>query len=161
MNDDLRSLYEEVILEHNRHPRNYPENPPGSTHHAHGFNPLCNDEVAVHIRLENDVIADIGFEGAGCAVSMASASMMTEAIKGKTLAEANRLFKQVHALLAEDGRADDVGKLKVLAGVKAFPMRVKCATLPWHTLHAALEEKAETVTTEDAVAWCPQPESAP
>jgi nitrogen fixation protein NifU and related proteins len=159
MNDDLRSLYEEVILEHNRHPRHYPENPPGSNHHAHGFNPLCNDEVQVHLKVEDGVITRIGFEGAGCAVSMASASMMAEAVNGKTVEEANRLFERVHALIAEDGQPDGVGKLKVLAGVKAFPMRVKCATLPWHTLLAALKNENGTVTTEDDVAWCPQPET--
>lgn len=159
MDSDLRSLYEEIILEHNRHPRHYPENPPGSNHHAHGFNPLCNDEVTVHLKVEDGVVAEVGFEGAGCAVSMASASMMTEAVKGKTVVEVEHLFERVHALLAEDGRADDVGKLKVLAGVKEFPMRVKCATLPWHTLRAALEDQAGTVSTEDDVAWCPQPET--
>ncbi|MDD5367183.1 MAG: SUF system NifU family Fe-S cluster assembly protein [Gallionellaceae bacterium] len=159
MNAELRSLYEEIILEHNRHPRHYPENPPGSNHHGHGFNPLCNDEVSVHLKVEDGVIAEVGFEGAGCAVSMASASMMTEAIQGKTVEEVGRLFERVHALLAEDGAADGVGKLMVLAGVKEFPMRVKCATLPWHTLMAALENRAGTATTDDPVAWCPQPEA--
>ncbi|MFA5083227.1 MAG: SUF system NifU family Fe-S cluster assembly protein [Hydrogenophilaceae bacterium] len=161
MTDELRSLYEEIILEHNRHPRHYPENPPGSNHHGHGFNPLCNDEVTVHLKVADGVIAEVGFEGAGCAVSMASASMMTEAIQGKTVEEAGRLFERVHALLAGDGAADGVGKLKVLAGVKEFPMRVKCATLPWHTLMAALENRPGTATTDDPVAWCPQPETAP
>ncbi len=159
MDDQLRLLYEETILEHNRHPRHYPENPPGCDHHAHGFNPLCNDEVAVHLKVEDGVIAEIGFEGAGCAVSMASASMMTEAVKGRTVEEVNRLFDRVHALLAEDGRVEGVGKLRVLEGVKAFPMRVKCATLPWHTLKAAIENQPGTVTTEQDVAWCPQPEA--
>jgi nitrogen fixation NifU-like protein len=158
---DLRSLYEEVILEHNRHPRHYPENPPGSNHHAHGFNPLCNDEIFVHLKVEgsgdNATITEVGFEGAGCAVSTASASMMTEAIRGKRVDEVEGLFKRIHAMLAEDGQADDVGKLKVLAGVKEFPMRVKCATLAWHTMHAALEQQAETVTTEDPAPECPQP----
>lgn len=157
MNDELRSLYEELILEHNRHPRHYPENPPGCDHHAHGFNPLCNDEVNVHLKIEDGRIAKIGFEGAGCAVSMASASMMTEAIEGRPVEEVERLFDKVHALLAEDGPEDGVGKLKVLAGVKEFPMRVKCATLAWHTLKAALENRSDTVTTDDEVAWCPQP----
>ncbi|MEW5771523.1 MAG: Fe-S cluster assembly sulfur transfer protein SufU [Pseudomonadota bacterium] len=161
LHDSSRSLYEEVILEHNRHPRHYPENPAGSTHHAHGFNPLCNDEVTVHLRLEDGVIREAGFEGAGCAVSMASASLMMEAIQGRSVAEAAGLFARVHALLAEEGSAEGVGKLKVLAGVKAFPMRVKCATLAWHTLMAALENQAGTVTTEDAAAWCPQPGDAP
>jgi len=154
-----RSLYEEVILEHNRHPRHYPENPPGSNHHGHGFNPLCNDEVSLHLKVEDGVIREVGFEGAGCAVSMASASMLTEAVLGKQVGETRVLFKRVHAMIAGDGPSDGVGKLKVLAGVKEFPMRVKCATLPWHTLMAALEDRDTTVTTEEASAWCPQPVS--
>ena len=158
MTGDLRELYEEVILEHNRHPRHFPENPPGSNHHAHGYNPLCDDEIAVHLKVADGHIAAAGFEGVGCAVAMASASMMTEAIQGKTLAEVDRLFDRVHAMLAEDGPADAVGKLKVLSGVREFPMRVKCATLAWHTLRAALDNRSETVTTEEAVAACPQPE---
>lgn len=162
----LRDLYEEVILEHNRHPRHYPENPAGSNHHAHGFNPLCNDEIQVHLRVEDGVIRDAGFEGAGCAVSMASASLMMEAIQGRRLEEVRALFGRVHAMLAEDAPAQDmgkqdVGKLKVLEGVKEFPMRVKCATLAWHTLVAALEDRSEVVTTEEPVAWCPQPGDAP
>lgn len=157
MNGNLRDLYEEVILEHNRHPRHYPENPPGSNRHAHGYNPLCNDEVRVHLKVEDGVVAEVGFEGAGCAVAMASASMMAEAVKGKSVEEVGMLFQRVHGMLAEDGPDDDVGKLKVLAGVKEFPMRVKCATLAWHTLQAALENQDETVTTEEPVAWCPQP----
>lgn len=158
MTGDLRELYEEVILEHNRHPRHFPENPHGSNHHAHGFNPLCDDEIAVHLKVADGHIAEAGFEGSGCAVAMASASMMTEAIQGKTVAEVDRLFDRVHAMLAEDGPADAVGKLKVLSGVREFPMRVKCATLAWHTLRAALDNRGETVTTEEAVAACPQPE---
>ena len=159
---DMRGLYEAVILEHNRHPRHYPENPPGSNHHAHGFNPLCNDEVFVHIKVEDGVVREVGFEGAGCAVSMASASMMTEAVRGRPVEDVRALFRRVRGMLAEDGPAADVGKLKVLAGVKEFPMRVKCASLPWHTLVAALDSRAETVSTEaDAEPWCPQPEAAP
>ena len=154
----LRSLYEEVILEHNRHPRHYPENPPGCNHHAHGFNPLCSDEIDLHLKVVDGVIQDVGFEGAGCAVAMASASMLTEAVLGKPVAEARALFARVHAMLAEDGTPQGVGKLQVLAGVKEFPMRVKCASLPWHTLIAALDQRQETVTTEDDVALCPQPE---
>jgi len=157
MNADTRALYEEVILEHNRHPRHYPENPPGSNHHAHGFNPLCNDEITVHLKVEDGVIRAVGFEGAGCAISMASASMMTEAIQGKTLEEARALFAGVHRMLAEDGPNDAVGKLRVLEGVHEFPMRVKCATLPWHTLIAALEDRDGIVSTEAGPAACPQP----
>lgn len=158
MDTDQRNLYEAVILEHNRHPRHFLENPPGSNHHAHGFNPLCNDEIMIHLKVGRGRIEEVGFEGAGCAVSIASASMMTEAVRGKRLDEVGSLFKRVHEMLTEDGPAQDVGKLKVLLGVKQFPMRVKCATLPWHTLVAALERTAQTVTTEDAQpAACPQP----
>lgn len=160
MNNNLRSLYEEVILEHNRHPRHYPENPPGSNRHAHGFNPLCNDEVFIHLKIKDGVIEDAGFEGAGCAVSMAAASMMTEAIHGRRLDEVRDLYDHVHDMLAEEGPAEGVGKLKVLAGVKDFPMRVKCATLPWHTLLAAIEQSEDTVTTEDATPYCRQPGEA-
>lgn len=163
MTDDQRELYEEMILEHNRHPRHYPENPPGSNHHAQGFNPLCNDEIRVHLTVTDGTIAEIGFEGAGCAVAMASASMMAEAVRGRTVAEAERLFQGMHAMLTGDGPPDAVGKLRVLAGVREFPMRVKCATLAWHTLRAALAGQAGTVTTEDpeAAPWCPQPDAAP
>jgi nitrogen fixation NifU-like protein len=163
MNADTRALYEEVILEHNRHPRHFMENPPGSNRHAHGFNPLCNDEVTVHLKVENGSVDEIGFEGAGCAVAMASASLMTEAVRGKPLAEVEALFGRVHAMLAEDGPSGDVGKLKVLSGVNEFPMRVKCATLPWHTLKAALENRADTVSTEPPCegASCPQPGATP
>lgn len=157
MNDIARGLYEEVILEHNRHPRHYPENPPGSTHHAHGFNPLCNDEIEVHLKVEDGVIREAGFEGAGCAVAIASASLMTEAIRGKSVAEARALFGNVHRMLAEEGAPTNVGKLRVLQGVKEFPMRVKCATLPWHTLQAALEGHQDTVCTEEPAPACPQP----
>ena len=152
-----RDLYEQVILEHNRHPHHYPENPLGSNHHAHGFNPLCNDEISLHLRVEDGMVQAVGFEGAGCAVAIASASMMTEAIQGKTLAEVDSLLGKVHAMLAEDGPQEGAGKLKVLAGVKAFPMRVKCATLAWHTLQAALENRVDTVSTEEPAPSCPQP----
>lgn len=153
----LRELYEAMILEHNRHPRHYPENPPGADHHAHGFNPLCNDEIEVHLKIKDGVIEAAGFEGAGCAVSVASASMMMEAIQGKRVDDVLALFDRVHAMLTAHGSTEGVGKLMVLAGVKEFPMRVKCATLAWHTLLAALENRQETVTTEDPVPYCPQP----
>jgi nitrogen fixation NifU-like protein len=155
---DLRSLYEEVILDHNRNPRNYPKKPDGCNCTAHGHNPLCGDEVQVHVRLEDGVIQDIGFEGQGCAISTASASLMTEALKGKTEADAAALFDAIHTLLTDqasdqtsndsNAAADRLGKLTVLSGVKAFPMRVKCATLAWHTLAAALERSIDPVTTE-------------
>jgi nitrogen fixation NifU-like protein len=149
---DLRELYEEVILDHNRNPRNYPRKPDGTNHSAHGFNPLCGDEFEVHVRLEDGVIQDIGFDGAGCAISTASASLMTEAVKGMTLEEVDTLFRQVHTLLTEEKQEGDpaefLGKLTVLTGVKEYPMRVKCATLAWHTMVAALNDETGTVTTE-------------
>jgi nitrogen fixation NifU-like protein len=150
--NDLRELYEEVILDHNRNPRNYPKKPEGANHSAHGFNPLCGDEFNIHLKVENDEIKDIGFEGAGCAISTASASLMTEALKGKHVAEAEALFEKVHELLTEEKQVGDptelLGKLTVLTGVKEFPMRVKCATLAWHTMQAALNDENATVTTE-------------
>lgn len=145
---ELRSLYEEVILDHNRNPRNFQKNPPGSNRHAHGFNPLCGDELTIHLKVENGIVQDVGFEGAGCAISTASASLMTESIKGKTEAEVRKLFEHMHELLTQQGGATEVGKLKVLSGVHEFPMRVKCATLAWHTMKAALGNEQNTVTTE-------------
>ena len=149
---DLRDLYEEVILDHNRDPRNYPKTPEGANHSAHGFNPVCGDEFEVHIRVKDGVIEDIGFDGAGCAISTASASLMTEAIMGMTVTEAEALFRNVHGLLTEEKQVGDpsefLGKLTVLTGVKEYPMRVKCATLAWHTMVAALNEDPKTVTTE-------------
>lgn len=148
---DLRALYEEVILDHNRNPRNFGAKPEGCTCTAHGYNPLCGDEVQVHLKIEDGVITDIAFEGHGCAISTASASLMTEALKGKTEAEADALFKAMHAYLTDkssDTDADRLGKLAVLGGVKDYPMRVKCATLAWHTLQAALEHSDKPVTTE-------------
>jgi nitrogen fixation NifU-like protein len=151
---DLRALYEEVILDHNRNPRNYPKKPDGCNCSAHGDNPLCGDQVQVHLRVTDGVIEDIGFEGRGCAISTASASLMTEALKGKSEAEAAELFQAVHALLTEKDSdsngvdADRLGKLTVLEGVKGYPMRVKCATLAWHTLQAALAHNDDSVTTE-------------
>jgi nitrogen fixation NifU-like protein len=162
MNDDDRALYEDIILEHNRHPRHYMEVPAGANRHGHGFNPYCNDEVTLHLKVEDDMLAEIGFEGAGCAVAMASASMLAEAVRGRPLAEVDALFERVHAMLAGNGAGEGVGTLRVLAGVKAYPMRVKCATLPWHTLRAALDNRPETVSTEAECEgpWCPQPEVA-
>jgi nitrogen fixation NifU-like protein len=150
--NDLRDLYEEVILDHNRNPRNYPKKPQGCNHSAHGFNPLCGDEFQIHLKVRDEVIQDAGFEGAGCAISTASASLMTEAIKGKTVTEAERIFSEVHDLLTEEKQVGNpsefLGKLTVLTGVKEYPMRVKCATLAWHTMHAALEDRQDTICTE-------------
>jgi nitrogen fixation NifU-like protein len=146
---DLRDLYEEVILDHNRNPRNYPKRPAHANRKAYGFNPLCGDEFTVYLAVEDGVVKDVGFEGAGCAISTASASLMTEAIKGKTEAETRALFEAVRNLLTEQGTVPELGKLAVLSGVHAYPNRVKCATLAWHTLHAALENAGNgTVTTE-------------
>jgi len=151
---DLRSLYEEVILDHNRNPRNYQKKPDGCNCSAHGHNPLCGDEVQVHLRIEDGVIKDIGFEGQGCAISTASASLMTEALKGKSEGDAAQLFEALHELLTDqdaeesDAITERLGKLTVLGGVKEYPMRVKCATLPWHTLAAALDRSKNPVTTE-------------
>jgi nitrogen fixation NifU-like protein len=151
---ELRDLYEEVILDHNRNPRNYPKRPEGTNCSAHGFNPLCGDEFHVHMRVKDGMVEDVGFEGAGCAISTASASLMTEAVKGKPVAEAEKLFEAVHSLLTaeSDGVGDNaedlMGKLAVLAGVREYPMRVKCATLAWHIMNGALHEEDDTVTTE-------------
>jgi nitrogen fixation NifU-like protein len=149
---DLRDLYEEVILDHNRNPRNYPRKPEGTNHSAHGFNVICGDEFEVHLRVENDIIEDIGFDGAGCAISTASASLMTEALKGMAVSDAEKLFHTVHGLLTEEKQTGDpeefLGKLTVLTGVKEYPMRVKCATLAWHTMQAALNDDKNTVSTE-------------
>jgi nitrogen fixation NifU-like protein len=149
--DELRELYQEMILDHHKMPRNY-HSLPEANHQAHGYNPLCGDKVAVYVVLEDDVIKDISFVGAGCAISTASSSIMTEAIKGKTIAEAKELFAKFHELVTSepDGEidADELGKLAIFGGVREFPVRVKCATLAWHVLQAALEDKDETVTTE-------------
>ena len=149
---DLRDLYQEVILDHSKRPRNFGELA-GANRRAEGYNPLCGDREAVFILLEDDVLKDVGFRGAGCAISTASASMMTEALKGKTRAQAEALFERFHELITgQDGRGDkdgsDLGKLTVFSGVREFPVRVKCATLPWHTLKAALAGAETTVSTE-------------
>lgn len=150
MNSDLRALYEEVILDHNKNPRNFNKIPEGSNHSAHGDNPLCGDHYAVHLKVRDDLIEDVGFEGAGCAISKASTSIMLESLRGKTTTEANELFEKIHDLFTEEREVDheDLGKIEVLAGVKEFPMRVKCATLSWHIMKAALSQEGETVTTE-------------
>ncbi|KAA3649310.1 MAG: SUF system NifU family Fe-S cluster assembly protein [Proteobacteria bacterium] len=137
MDGNLRELYQEVIFDHNRQPRNF-HDMPGADHHADGHNPLCGDQLTVYLRIEDDVIQDVSFVGHGCAISTASASLMTEAVKGKTVAEVEALFKDFHALLTDTPPERDFGKLAVLSGVREFPARVKCATLAWHTLHNAL-----------------------
>lgn len=148
---DLRALYQEVIFDHNRNPRNF-GTLAEATHRAEGFNPLCGDRLTVYLNVdpEQERIREVAFDGTGCAISVASASLMTEALKGKTLAEAEALFQGFHGLIMDQppAAAPDLGKLHVLEGVKAFPARVKCATLSWHTLHAALAGKDAPVTTE-------------
>ena len=146
---ELSELYQEVILDHNRKPRNF-QKLPAANRTAEGFNPLCGDEIKLYVELENGVIRDIGFQGSGCAISKASASLMTSAVKGKTTAEAEKLFQQFHRLVTTDDASDpaELGKLAVFSGVREFPARVKCASLAWHTLHGALEGKADPVTTE-------------
>lgn len=151
--DELRELYQEAILDHNRRPRNY-RKLETANRTAEGYNPLCGDRFTVCLTVEGDIVRDIGFQGTGCAISTASASMMTESVKRKSLTEVRRLFEQFHALLTEESfapmKASELGKLAVFAGVREFPIRVKCATLPWHTLRAALEQQREPVSTEQA-----------
>ena len=148
---DLRELYQDVILEHSKAPRNYGELA-AANHKAEGYNPLCGDHFTVYLDMEGERIRDIRFEGSGCAISKASASMMTQSVKGKTRAEAEKLFGRFHKLVTgyapANGQATELGKLAVFSGVSEFPVRVKCATLAWHTLNAALEGKQESVSTE-------------
>ena len=148
---DLRELYQEVILDHNRRPSNFLKLE-GANRTAEGYNPLCGDQITVYLRLEDGVIKEISFQGSGCAISKASASMMTASLKGKTAAEAEGLFETFHNMVTADLNMTfdplEVGKLAAFSGVREFPVRVKCATLPWHTLHAALEGKQETISTE-------------
>ena len=149
--NDLRDLYQEVILDHSKRPRNF-RDMTEATGRAEGFNPLCGDKATVFVRLEGDVVKDVSFKGAGCSISTASASMMTEALRGKSRAEVEALFERFHHLITSDptraaaNAAPGLGKLAAFSGVCEFPVRVKCASLPWHTLRAALQgqEKAST-----------------
>ena len=137
---DLRELYQEVILDHHKHPRNFGPLPEGNQH-ARGNNPLCGDRIVVHLKVNNGVIQDVRFEGAGCAISRASASLMTDAVKGKPVDQAERLFEEFHKLVTtgvDEEVEESLGKLNVFCGVREFPSRVKCASLAWHTLHSAL-----------------------
>ena len=151
--DELRDLYQEVIFDHNRKPRNF-HKLPGANRHAQGFNPLCGDQLSVYLKVsDQDVIEDVSFEGRGCAISTASASIMTETLRGKTVQQAGTLFENFHRLVTGQGvdaaaPAADLGKLQVLTGWRDSPARVKCATLAWHTLQAALKNAATTVSTE-------------
>jgi nitrogen fixation protein NifU and related proteins len=146
---DLRELYQELILEHSKAPRNYRELE-DADRKAEGYNPLCGDHFTVYVRTSGDSIQDIAFQGSGCAISKASASMMTQILKGKTKQEAKEMFEHFHRTVTgeKNGGSADLGKLAVFAGVAEFPVRVKCATLAWHTLQAALEGKQEPVSTE-------------
>ncbi len=148
---DLNELYQQVILDHNKKPRNF-KVLETATRAQEGYNPLCGDQLKLYLELDGETVKDIAFQGQGCAISKASASMMTAAIKGKTKAEAETLFEEFHQMvkgeLDPDARENHLGRLKIFAGVREFPARVKCASLSWHTLRAALDGKAEAVSTE-------------
>jgi len=147
--NELRELYKDIILDHNRQPRNFGV-PEASTNHADGHNPLCGDQVTVYLNVSDGIVKDVRFMGSGCAISVASASMMTEAVVGKTIAEAETVFEQFHhAMTNDDGSGPITGEdseLDALSGVKEFPIRVKCATLPWHTMIAALRGEGQATT---------------
>ena len=148
---DLGELYQELIVDHSKHPRNFGKLEPAD-HEATGYNPLCGDKVTVYLKVENGVVTDVRFQGVGCAISTASASLMTERIKGKTEVEAEALFEKFHGLVtegkAEPAAVDQLGKLKVFSGVKDYPVRVKCATLAWHTLRAALRGEEPDISID-------------
>ena len=151
MDDELRDLYQEVILDHSKRPRNF-GHPASSNRRARGDNPLCGDRMDLYLTLEDDVVTDVAFVGRGCAISMASASLMTEMIKGKPAEEVRALFDRFRGFFTDGSDAaglDELDKLSVFAGVRQFPVRVKCATLAWHTMAAALEGEVEDVSTED------------
>jgi nitrogen fixation NifU-like protein len=148
---DLRELYQDVIIDHSKRPRNF-RVLETANHSSEGYNPLCGDKVTVFLELADERVKSVSFQGSGCAISTASASVMTESVKGKTLAEVEALFNVFHNLVTgkppDGGITPELGKLAVFSGVSEFPVRVKCATLAWHTLHAALQDKGETVSTE-------------
>jgi nitrogen fixation NifU-like protein len=147
---ELSELYQQVILDHNKKPRNF-RKLETANHSAEGFNPLCGDQLTVYLHLEDDAVREVSFEGSGCAISKAAASMMTQAVKGKSKQAAEELFTDFHRMVTgedyEDSSEERLGNLKIFEGVREFPVRVKCATLPWHTMHAALNNK-ELVSTE-------------
>lgn len=150
MNSDTKDLYQEMILDHYKKPRNF-EKMPHPTHQANGHNPLCGDKVTVFLELVDGRVQRVSFQGSGCAISTASASMMTERLTGKTLVEANQIFDSFHDLLTQETLSDDqdsLGKLRIFEGVREFPMRVKCATLAWHTMKAACENQVQPISTE-------------
>jgi nitrogen fixation protein NifU and related proteins len=148
--NDLRDLYQQMILDHNRNPRNYRELP-GATKRVDGYNPLCGDHYTIFVELDGDVIKDVAFTGNGCAISKSSASVMTTTVKGKRTEEAQKLFDTFHKLVTGESAGlneADLGRLAAFSGVSEFPARVKCATLAWHTLHSALQNEQEVVSTE-------------
>lgn len=146
---DLQDLYQQIIVEHNRSPRNF-RPMPDATRSAEGDNPLCGDRITLFVKLEGDTVSDVSFQGKGCAISQASASLMTQAVKGKSAAEAETLFRSFQAMVMGQGPEDaaGLGKLAALGGVKQFPSRIKCANLAWHTLHAALSSQRDPISTE-------------
>ncbi len=147
---DLRELYQELILDHSKKPRNFREMP-AATRKVEGFNPLCGDHFTVFVEMDGNTVKDLSFQGSGCALSKASASMMTQVLKGKSKDEAEQLFTRFHDLVTgktQNGDANQLGKLAVFSGVSEFPIRVKCASLAWHAMKAALEGEAEQISTE-------------
>jgi len=151
MNSELRELYQEVILDHNKSPRNF-RKLENANHFAEGYNPLCGDKIDIYLNVENNLVKDVSFQGSGCAISKASASLMSTIVKGKSVKEAEEIFEKFHDLITgklnDENAIEELGKLAVLAGVKEFPVRVKCASLAWHTMISALKNDATTVTTE-------------
>jgi nitrogen fixation protein NifU and related proteins len=148
MFDDLNDLYQQVILDHSKSPRNF-QILPNASHSAEGKNPLCGDQVTMYVRMEGNVVLDLSFQGSGCAISKASASLLTDALKGKSTEEVRSLFEKVRDMVTTGhAESDEIGKLAVFAGVHKFPARVKCAILPWHAVVAAIDRKADPVSTE-------------
>ena len=146
---ELTELYQQVILDHNKKPRNF-RKPESFNRRAEGHNPLCGDQLTVYVQLDGGIVTDVAFEGSGCAISKAAASMMTQALKGKTTDEIQKLFREFHHMVTDEAASENeesLGNLRIFSGVREFPVRVKCATLPWHTLKAALENQ-ETTSTE-------------
>ena len=142
MSADLEELYQSIILDHNRRPQNFRAMPEASAH-ADGLNPMCGDQFTVWLKMNGDVVEDVSFQGSGCAISKASASLMTQAVKGKTRAEAEKLFDSFHGLVTGHSDGEDLGRLKAFSGVSRFPLRVKCATLAWHAMRSALDDAAK------------------
>jgi len=151
LDPELRELYQQVILDHNKSPRNF-KKLESANRTAEGYNPLCGDKIDIFLDVEGDIVKNISFQGSGCAISKASASLMSEVVKGKSVQEAKKIFEKFHDLITgklnEDDNIEELGKLAVLAGVKEFPIRVKCASLAWHTMLSALKNEEKTITTE-------------